>query len=213
MTSLYIAGFGLASHMGVDLEAALGQLNNPPEPQQRAIKGLETTVPYHAIPLTTSSTTTWHERCQILIRQAAAEAGAVSRDGRLYLASSSVNVGAMELGEACAKSLPDFLVELGKMLDWQGPVFWINTACTSSLNAILAAQSAVESGLIEEALIIGLELENQVTLAGFAGMQLLSAEKARPFAARRNGLVLGEAVAALRLTKQLADQGRYTGNR
>ncbi len=211
MTAIYISGFGLASSMGADLNAAIEQLQNPPEPQPRSIKGLEYQVPFYAIPLAASSSSvTWHERCQTLVRQVAAEAGNVNKMGGLYLASSSVNVGAMEAGEDYAKSLPGFLSDLGKILDWQGPVFWINTACTSSLNAMLAAQHAIQSGLIEDALIIGLELENQLTLAGFAGMQLLSPEKAKPFAAGRNGLVLGEAVAALRLSKQ-ASRWRITG--
>lgn len=203
MTYVYISGIGLASSMGANLGEALRHLHNPPEPEQRSIKGLDFSVPYYAIPPIASSTaTSWHERCEILICRAAAEAGNTSKIGGLYLASSSVNVGAMEVAEDHAKSLPDFLTQLGKMLDWQGPVFWINTACTSSLNAILAAKMAIQAGLIQDALVIGLELENNLTLAGFAGMQLLSPDKAQPFAARRSGLVLGEAVAAIALSKQ-----------
>jgi 3-oxoacyl-[acyl-carrier-protein] synthase I len=211
MTFVYISGVGLVSSMGANLEEALYHLHSPPEPEQRIIKGLDFTVPYYAIPPSVSGvTSSWQERCETLICQAVAEAGHSSRSGGLYLASSSVNVGAMEANEDYAKSLPDFLTQLGKMLHWQGPVFWINTACTSSLNAILAAETAIQSGLIQDALIVGLELENNLTLAGFAGMQLLTSEKARPFAARRSGLVLGEAVAAISLSKQ-PSQWRITG--
>ncbi|MES2822108.1 MAG: beta-ketoacyl synthase N-terminal-like domain-containing protein [Pseudomonadota bacterium] len=211
MTSVYISGVGLVSSMGANLGEALRCLHNPPQPEQRSIRGLDFTVPYYAIPSIASyKATSWHERCETLICQAAAEAGNTSKTGGLYLASSSVNVGAIEAAENHANSLPEFLTQLGKMLDWQGPVFWINTACTSSLNAILAAETAIQAGLIQDALVIGLELENNLTLAGFAGMQLLAPEKARPFAARRNGLVLGEAVAAIGLSKQ-PSQWRIVG--
>ncbi len=211
MTSVYISGVGLVSSMGANLGEALRHLYNPPEPEQRSIRGLDFPVPYYAIPPIASATAiSWHERCEALIRQVAAEAGNISNTGGLYLASSSLNVGAMEAGENHAKSLPDFLTQLGKMLDWQGPVVWINTACTSGLNAILAAEMAIQSGFIQDALIIGLELENNLTLAGFAGMQLLSPDKARPFATRRSGLVLGEAVAAIALSKQ-PSQWRIAG--
>ena len=185
--------------MGANLTQALKQLHQPPEPQQRSIRGLDYPVPYHAI---AQQGATWHARCEALVRQVAAEAGCSNRSGALYLTSASVNAGAMEADRLLVISLPAFLAQLAKMLDWQGPVHWINTACTSSLNALLAARDALQSGAIDDALIIGLELENQLSLAGFAGMRLLSDQKARPFGAGRNGLVLGEAVAALRLSRQ-----------
>jgi 3-oxoacyl-[acyl-carrier-protein] synthase-1 len=201
MTDVYIAGIGLASSLGTNLTEALQRLHQPSKPQQRSIKGLDHSLPYFAIQ---QSAETWHDRCSIIIRQVAAEAGSTNRTGALYIASSSLNAGAMERDRTGTPSLPGFLTEVAAMLDWQGPVYLINTACTSGLNAMLAAQHAIQSGAIDEALIIGVELENQLTLAGFAGMQLLSDRESRPFATNRNGLVLGEAVAALRLSKQPA---------
>lgn len=199
MSHVYLAGFGLASSMGADLTEALRQLHQPPEPQQRLINGLDYSVPYYAIK---QPAATWYARCEILIRRVAAEAGSVNRNGALYIASTSLDARAIETGEVHATKLPYVLSELARMLDWRGPVYLINTACTSALSAILAAQRAILSGSIEDALIIGLELENKLSIAGFAGMQLLSNQKSRPFAADRSGLVLGEAVAALRLSKQ-----------
>jgi 3-oxoacyl-[acyl-carrier-protein] synthase-1 len=199
MNPIYIAGFGLASSLGANLAEAIQQLHQPPTPKQRTIKGLDHPLPYFAIP---QSAATWHARCASLVRQVAAEAGSTSRTGALYLASASLYVGAMESGEPHAANLPAFLAELAGMLDWHGPVHLINTSCTSSLNALLAARGAMLAGAIEDALVIGLELENRLTLAGFAGMKLLSNTAGLPFSADRDGLVLGEAVAALRLSRQ-----------
>lgn len=203
MNHVYLAGSGLVSSMGASLPQALLQLHQPPAPQPRTIRGLDCTVPYHAIaPGAAPAAAGWHARCATLVRQAAGQAGSTCQTGALYLASSSLNVGAIEAGETGVFSVSAFLAELAAMLDWPGPVHWVNTACTSSLNAVLAAQDALLAGSIDEALIIGLELENQLTLAGFAGMQLLSTQACQPFAAGRSGLVLGEAVAALRLSRQ-----------
>jgi 3-oxoacyl-[acyl-carrier-protein] synthase-1 len=207
MNSVYIAGFGLASSMGGSLTDALQRLQQPPEAQARSIKGLDYSIPYFAIE---HQAATWSERCAKLIRQVAIEAGCTDKTGTLYIATSSLNAGAMESGQANTPSLSAFLTEVASMLDWQGPVHLINTACTSSLNAMLAAKDAIQFEAIEEALIIGLELENQLTLAGFAGMQLLSNQRCKPFAGDRNGLVLGEAVAALRLSNQ-PSRWRITG--
>ena len=209
MSQVYINSFGLVSSLGANLDEAIQQLQTPPVPDVRVLQGLDHSIPFYKIQSTSTSTSApeasnWYLRCKNLVQQVAAEAGVERRSGGLFLASSSVNVGAMERSECKAGSLPDFLTELGEMLAWEGPVFWINTACTSSLNALLAAQDAITCGLIKDALIIGLELENQLTLAGFAGMQLLSPDSAKPFAKQRNGLVLGEAVAALYLSTQPA---------
>jgi 3-oxoacyl-[acyl-carrier-protein] synthase I len=207
MRAVYLKGFSLASSMGANLKEALSLIHSPPEPQQRYLKGLEHSVPFYAIAQADSAraetqTPSWYDRCQCLVSQVMTEAGVTSTAGTLFLASSSLNVGAAETGEQSSAHLPSFLTEFAEMLAWTGPVHWINTACTSSLNALLEAQTAIASGAIESALIIGLELENQLSLAGFAGMQLLSFKKAKPFASTRDGLVLGEAVAALWLSSQ-----------
>jgi 3-oxoacyl-[acyl-carrier-protein] synthase-1 len=64
---------------------------------------------------------------------------------------------------------------------------------------VLAAADLIRSGGADEALVLGAELDNRFTAAGFRAMQLLAPGNAQPFGAERRGLVLGEAVAALRL--------------
>lgn len=199
MREVYLNGCGLASSLGSNLDVALANLHAPPCAQQRAILGLDQSFPYFAIAQTAGS---WHERCASLLRSVMAEAGAMKRNGAIYLASSSLNVGAIEKNEAHCKHIPDFLAQLAEILDWQGPIYWVNTACTSSLNALLMARLAIANEHIDEAMIIGFELENQLSIAGFAGMQLLSKTRSKPFAFDRDGLVLGEALAILRLSTQ-----------
>ena len=63
-----------------------------------------------------------------------------------------------------------------------------------------AARSLIGAGPIDDAIVLGVELANNSTLAGFAAMELLSHTAGRPFDARRDGLVLGEAVAAVYLS-------------
>ncbi|NEW61719.1 hypothetical protein GSY74_10515 [Sulfurovum sp. bin170] len=77
----------------------------------------------------------------------------------------------------------------------------ISTACTSSSNALLQAKEMIESGLVEKAIVVGVELYNEVTLKGFESFMLLSKERMRPFDSRRDGVILGEALSALVLGK------------
>ena len=76
-----------------------------------------------------------------------------------------------------------------------------NTACTSSVNAAIDAASMLESGVIDYALVVGFEMFAPISFEGFATMQLLSPGKMAPFDRDREGIVLGEAVSALFMSR------------
>lgn len=210
MKSVHLAGRGLACALGLDVQASLAALRRG---------GVATTpyslpgelggrFPYHAIPYPAQD---WNERARDLVQRVAAEAGAQqSRAGALFIATSSFDIGAVEQG-AAQMDYGAFADKVAAWLDWSGPVYVINTACTSSLNALLAAHALLGAGEEEEALVLGVELDNRLTLGGFAALQLLSRNDSRPFGAERDGLVLGEAVAALRLSTREPATWRMTG--
>ena len=200
----YILGRGLACTLGVGVEACVDQLRNGPARVQRIHSGPELSWPYFPIPdgPLTAAETNWHGRARALIRQVVAECGAdVCRDAPLLIASSSLNVGGLEEGAPFPLDQQAFAEEVAAWLDWRGPVFAVASACTSSLNALLSAKALIESGVFGHALVLGLELRNRFTSMGFSGMQLLAADVPRPLDVQRDGLVLGEAVAALYLGK------------
>ncbi|MDX1296052.1 MAG: beta-ketoacyl synthase N-terminal-like domain-containing protein, partial [Sulfurimonadaceae bacterium] len=84
---------------------------------------------------------------------------------------------------------------------FDGPSLTYNTACTSSANALMDAASMLEGGIVDYALVLGLELYSPTTLEGFVMMKLLSPEAIRPFDQNRDGIVLGEAVSAVLLSR------------
>ncbi len=192
---VYLQGRGLASALGTDLDAAIACLHTggvAPRPIEAA-PGCRW--PYFAIP---EAGDDWYKRARALIRSVMAHSGAdTDRDAPLILASSSLNVGALEGGAPYLADCQAFVERLAEWLDWRGPVAWVSTACTSSLVALLDACALVRSGETERAVVLGVELANRFSSAGFGAMQLLDAHAPRPLAADRGGLVLGEAVAAL----------------
>ncbi|MEN8146123.1 MAG: beta-ketoacyl synthase N-terminal-like domain-containing protein [Campylobacterota bacterium] len=76
-----------------------------------------------------------------------------------------------------------------------------NTACTSSANAVIDAASMLEGGIIDYALVIGFEMFSPVSFEGFVSMQLLSPAKIAPFDRDRSGIILGEAISALFMSR------------
>ena len=82
-----------------------------------------------------------------------------------------------------------------------GPSLTFNTACTSSINALMEAALMLECRIIDHALVLGFELSLPLIVEGFAMMHLLSPDILRPFSRNRNGMVLGEAVSAVLLSR------------
>jgi 3-oxoacyl-[acyl-carrier-protein] synthase-1 len=210
MKSVYLCGRGLACALGLDMESSLAALRSGGvTPSSRLLPGeMGGRFPYFSIP---SAYGDWDERARDLVQRVATAAGAQHmRGGALFIATSSFDIGAV--GEDAAQMDYDaFADKIRDWLAWSGPVYMINTACTSGLNALLAARAQLSAGMEEDALVLGTELDNQLTLGGFAALQLLSRSGSKPFGVHRDGLVLGEAVAALRLTTRESAPWKISG--
>lgn len=205
MSEVFLAGAGLACALGEDMPGALASLRRGGVPPVPVTVAGDVRWPVHAL---SPSEGDWTDRLRRTVRNVAAQTGDWgARTAPLFVASSSLDIGFMEhtaQSERLGGDLQDFAEIVAAALDWQGSVFTISTACTSSLNAVLTAADMIRGGEAQEALVIGAELDNRFTVAGFGAMQLLAPDRAEPFGAGRKGLVLGEAVAALRLQSRAA---------
>ena len=99
------------------------------------------------------------------------------------------------------KSIDSFASEISKELKLNPFTMTISTACTSSINAVLEARNLINSGVVEYAIVVGVETFSQMMSDGFSSMKLLSTDIQRPFDVARDGLVLGEAIAAILVGK------------
>lgn len=160
--------------------------------------------PYFALP---SGETDWLARAEQSLRQIADQLGPLAPGTPLFIASSSFQIGHFEqLGPPFELPLAtaSFSRKIGQWLGVDGPRYSFSNACIAGFSALDAARSLIAGGLFDQAVVLGCELANDSTLAGFASMELLSPVAGLPFDARRDGLVLGEALAAVRLTAEPA---------
>jgi 3-oxoacyl-[acyl-carrier-protein] synthase-1 len=82
-----------------------------------------------------------------------------------------------------------------RRLRLEGPAVVISCACASSAKVFGAAQRMLEAGLIEAALVGGVDSLCLTTLYGFHSLQLCAAGPCRPFDVARDGISIGEAAA------------------
>lgn len=73
----------------------------------------------------------------------------------------------------------------------------INTACSSSANAIMLGARLIRSGRLKRVIVGGSDSLAKYTVNGFNSLMILSGEPCKPFDKNREGLTLGEGAAYL----------------
>ena len=89
-----------------------------------------------------------------------------------------------------------------------GPCAAISTACSSSAKAFASAARLMDAGVINAAVVGGVDTLCLTTLYGFNSLQLLSASPCRPYDTDRDGISIGEAAAFFLLERGGADTPR-----
>jgi 3-oxoacyl-(acyl-carrier-protein) synthase len=84
----------------------------------------------------------------------------------------------------------------------------INTACSSSANAIMLGVRLIKSGRAKRVIVGGADCLAKFTVNGFNSLTIVSREPCRPFDKFRDGLTLGEAAAYLVLEGEESVQGK-----
>jgi 3-oxoacyl-[acyl-carrier-protein] synthase-1 len=84
-----------------------------------------------------------------------------------------------------------------KVFDVDGPRWVVSTACSSSGKVLGTAQRLIAHDLADAVLVGGIDSLCRMTLRGFTGLGIYSSQPARPFAADRDGIHIGEGAALL----------------
>jgi len=84
----------------------------------------------------------------------------------------------------------------------RGRVATINTACSSSANAILLGARLLQAGLARRVIAGGVDALAKFAIYGFSSLRLVTDGPCRPFDAARSGLNLGEGAAFLVLERE-----------
>jgi len=89
-----------------------------------------------------------------------------------------------------------------------GEIGTINTACSSSANAIVYGARLIRNGFAKRAIVGGAESLAKFTINGFNALNILSSQPCAPFDRDRNGLNLGEGAAFLVLEREEDCKGK-----
>jgi len=222
-------GAGISTHLGTGIAAHVDGLRaapKPPQPVVRPIGDREETIPYKLLadfPLTDTHTRLYRV-LEAVIAQAL-DAAQLTREQQrrmgVLIGSSSFDISVSEAtyhtecrqhGSGMplrhSSSFGNLAAWVRERFDCQGADFSFNTACTASANALWYADRLIRAGVLDHALVIGVELINDITAFGFHGLELLTRSVMKPFDASRDGLVLGESASAVILGRS-EDTARF----
>ena len=129
----------------------------------------------------------------------ASTVGGICLTDELYHDANKGENGSQYISAYDFASVNMYLQEKYKML---GIINTINTACSSSANAIMYGARLIKNGLAKRAIVGGADCIAKFTLNGFNALYILSPEACAPFDADRKGLNLGEGAAFLVLEKE-----------
>ena len=225
MIGAYIRGVGLSCALGMDAEQCVStMLAGQVAPVTLKLGGFTEppTLHYYRIPdgAQLFDAKRFEQLLPPVVQAAVTQAGLNAAEIRtlpVFVGSSCFSVGLAEseyqaaLARGASGAVPMLVCDydyparlVQQALGCKGETWAYNTACTSSGNALLGALRMLRSGAHRHALVVGGELANRTTLAGFSGLQVLT-DVVRPFDAERRGMLLGEGVGAVVLSLEAGD--------
>jgi 3-oxoacyl-[acyl-carrier-protein] synthase-1 len=101
-----------------------------------------------------------------------------------------------------AYSAPDFICQYFGL---KGPSVALSAACASSAKAFANAARMIAAGLIDAAIVGGVDSLCLTTLYGFRSLELTSSQPCRPYSAARDGISIGEAIGLALLDRNGAE--------
>ena len=83
-----------------------------------------------------------------------------------------------------------------------GPAVTFATACSSSAGAIIKAAEMIMGGVVDAAVVGGIDIASDTTLIGFSALEAVSSEITKPFSKNRHGITLGDGAAFFVLSRE-----------
>jgi 3-oxoacyl-[acyl-carrier-protein] synthase I len=209
VTPIYLQRAALQCALGDDLHSAAQALQaaQPPQSEPFVLHEVHESRTYLYAAKTSENL---NERLDRLLSETLGAQSQILDDCLLIIASTSLDISELEAlttqqnGFNPEDSTPlDLLANQLRQRWGFAAAFTLNTACTSAANGLLYAARLINAGQYARALVLSFETPSAIAMQGFGALMLTSPSgQYRPFHPERDGLLLGEAYAAVLLGRE-----------
>ncbi|NMH27696.1 beta-ketoacyl synthase N-terminal-like domain-containing protein [Flavobacterium silvaticum] len=144
------------------------------------------------------------EKMMILALQpAVAQSGSgLNKKTAFILSTTKGNITALEQHDVEKATLHQLAKTIAGFFKFQSEPIVISNACVSGIMAMSVAKRLMQSGMYDDAFVVAGDLVSEFVLSGFNSFQAMSDAPCKPYSKNRTGVTLGEAAAAVYLTKE-----------
>ncbi|MCK0130958.1 beta-ketoacyl synthase [Flavobacteriaceae bacterium F08102] len=146
------------------------------------------------------------ERMMLIALQGVIEASGVDITAKtgLIISTTKGNIDVLSTKSKFDKQrayLPVLAKVIQDFFGFQHQGIVVSNACVSGILSMAIAKRLIQQGVYENAFVVSGDLLSAFVLSGFASFQALCEGHCQPFSANRKGINLGEAAAAVFITK------------
>ncbi|MEX1192659.1 MAG: beta-ketoacyl synthase N-terminal-like domain-containing protein [Brumimicrobium sp.] len=100
---------------------------------------------------------------------------------------------------------------ISKAIDLEEKPIVLSNACVSGVMAVSVAKRLIQTGVYDHVVLVAGDIFSTFVYSGFQSFQAISPEPCRPYSKHRDGISLGEAAAAMFITKEksIADNSGF----
>lgn len=122
----------------------------------------------------------------------------------IIISSTKGNVDALSTDNRETYFLHHLAKKVSNAIGLETEPIVLSNACVSGIMAISIAKRLIQSGSYNHFIVVGGDLFSKFVFSGFQSFQAISSEPCKPYDKARDGITLGEASAAIFVTKDRA---------
>lgn len=203
----FIVDYNCFTPLGTDLPATLARLEEGVSGIQLFENSSLLPAPYYAarLPEPVSVHTGFTRLENMLIRalEPVVERNPVQRRSLLLVSTTKGNIGSIRGGKPAPDAfLPQMAANVARFFGFSETPWVLSNACVSGILAVAVAKRVIDAGAFDAVYVVAGDEVTEFVLSGFAGFQALSSGPCRPYDKSRDGVTLGEAAAAVLVSKE-----------
>lgn len=200
----FIVDYNCFTPLGADLSATVDRL-------EEGISGIQFfqngELPYYAaqIPEPVEMHTGFTRLENMLIRalEPVIDRNPVRERSLLLVSTTKGNIRAITGGEPAPGAFLSVMAEnVARYFGFRETPWVLSNACVSGILAVAVAKRVINAGLFDAVYVVAGDEVTEFVLSGFASFQALSSGPCRPYDKSRDGVTLGEAAAAVLVSKE-----------